>query len=125
MQKQIINTKNAPQAIGAYEQAIKIGNFVYTSGQIPLKADGTFVGECIKEQTNQVMLNLKVVLEEAGSSFCKVIKATIFIKDMSEFSIINEVYGSYFNDNFPARSCVEVTRLPKDVRVEIEVIAIA
>ena len=125
MQKQIINTKNAPQAIGAYEQAIKIGDFVYTSGQIPLKADGTFVGECIKEQTNQVMLNLKAVLEEAGSSFCKVIKAIIFIKDMSEFGTINEVYCSYFNGNFPARSCVEVARLPKDVRVEIEVVAIA
>jgi len=124
MQKQIINTKNAPQAIGAYEQAIKIGNFVYTSGQIPLKADGTFVGECIKEQTHQVMLNLKAVLEAAGSSFGNIIKSTIFIKDMSEFSIINEVYGSYFNGNYPARSCVEVARLPKDVRVEIEVVAI-
>ena len=124
MQKIKINTTNAPQAIGSYEQAIKIGNLVYTSGQIGLKPDGTLSGECIKEQTTQVMQNLKAVLEAAGSNLDKVVKATIFIKDMTEFKIIDEIYSSFFNGNFPARSCVEVTRLPKDVRVEIEAIAI-
>ena len=123
MNKKIINTKNAPQAIGAYEQAIVVGDMVYTSGQIALKADGTIAGECIKEQTLQVMQNLKAVLEAAGSSLEKVVKATIFIKDMTEFNLINDVYSSFFDGNFPARSCVEVARLPKDVRVEIEAIA--
>ena len=125
MEKTKINTTNAPQAIGSYEQAIKVGGFVYTSGQIGLKSDGTMSGECIKEQTTQVMQNLKAVLEAAGSSLDKVIKATIFIKDMAEFKTIDEIYGSFFDGNFPARSCVEVARLPKDVRVEIEAIAIA
>ncbi|WP_150466908.1 RidA family protein [Francisella sp. SYW-9] len=125
MEKIKINTNNAPQAIGPYEQAIKVGGFVYTSGQIALRPDGSISGECIKEQTTQVMQNLKAVLEAAGSSLDKVIKATIFIKDMTEFTTINEIYSSFFNDNFPARSCVEVARLPKDVRVEIEAIAIA
>ncbi|MED7789484.1 RidA family protein [Francisella sp. 19X1-34] len=125
MEKLKVNTTNAPQAIGSYEQAIKVGGFVYTSGQIGLKPDGTMSGECIKEQTTQVMQNLKAVLEAAGSSLDKVIKATIFIKDMSEFKTIDEIYGSFFNGNFPARSCVEVARLPKDVRVEIEAVAIA
>ncbi|MGQ4005941.1 RidA family protein [Francisellaceae bacterium CB300] len=123
MNKKIINTKNAPQAIGAYEQAIVVGNMVYTSGQIGLKPDGTMAGECIKEQTVQVMQNLKAVLEAAGSSLEKVVKATIFIKDMTEFNLINDVYSSFFDSNFPARSCVEVARLPKDVRVEIEAVA--
>jgi reactive intermediate/imine deaminase len=125
MEKIKINTANAPQAIGPYEQAIKVGGIVYTSGQIPLRSDGSMAGECIKEQTTQVMQNLKAVLEAAGSSLDKVIKATIFIKDMTEFTTINEIYSSFFNGNFPARSCVEVARLPKDVRVEIEAIAIA
>ncbi|ASG67893.1 reactive intermediate/imine deaminase [Francisella halioticida] len=125
MEKTKINTVNAPQAIGSYEQAIKVGAFVYTSGQIGLKPDGSMSGECIKEQTTQVMQNLKAVLEAAGSGLDKVIKATIFIKDMAEFKVIDEIYGSFFNGNFPARSCVEIARLPKDVRVEIEAIAIA
>lgn len=125
MEKTKINTANAPQAIGSYEQAIKVGGFVYTSGQIGLRPDGTMSGECIKEQTTQVMQNLKAVLEAAGSSLDRVIKATIFIKDMAEFKTIDEIYGSFFDGNFPARSCVEVARLPKDVRVEIEAIAIA
>lgn len=125
MEKVKVNTVNAPQAIGSYEQAIKVGNMVYTSGQIGLKADGTMSGECVKEQTTQVMQNLKAVLEAADSGLDKVIKATIFIKDMNEFKVIDEIYGSFFNGNFPARSCVEVARLPKDVRVEIEAVAIA
>ncbi|MCL4121572.1 UNVERIFIED_CONTAM: hypothetical protein GTU68_000067 [Idotea baltica] len=124
MLKTKINTVNAPQAIGSYEQAIVVNDFVYTSGQIGLKPNGELVGECIKEQTTQCMQNLKAVLEAAGSNLDKVIKVTIFIKDMVEFKTIDNIYGSFFNNNFPARSCVEVARLPKDVRVEIEAIAI-
>ncbi|MFC4892131.1 RidA family protein [Pseudofrancisella aestuarii] len=124
MKKQKISTENAPKALGAYEQAIKVGNFVYTSGQIGLKPDGTLVGECIKEQTKQVMENLEAVLKAAGSSLQEVVKTTIFIKDMTEFAIIDEVYKSFFDGNFPARSCVEVARLPKDVKIEIEVVAL-
>ena len=123
MEKIKINTVNAPQAIGAYEQAIVVGSIVYTSGQIGLTPAGELTGECIKEQTLQVMQNLKAVLEAAGSSLDKVIKATIFIKDMAEFTVINDIYESFFDGNYPARSCVEVARLPKDVRVEIEAIA--
>lgn len=125
MQKVKINTVNAPQAIGSYEQAIKFGSMVYTSGQIGLKSNGTLVGKCIKEQTTQVMKNLKSVLEAAGSGLDKVVKATIFIKDMTEFKAVDEVYSSFFDGSYPARSCVEVSRLPKDVKVEIEAIAIA
>lgn len=124
MLKTKINTTNAPQAIGAYEQAIVVGNMVYTSGQIGLKPNGELAGECIKDQTRQCMQNLKAVLEAAGSNLDKVIKVTIFIKDMNEFKIIDSIYGSFFDNNFPARSCVEVARLPKDVRVELEAIAI-
>ncbi|QIV96317.1 2-iminobutanoate/2-iminopropanoate deaminase [Allofrancisella inopinata] len=123
MQKHKINTVNAPQAIGAYEQAIVAGDFIYTSGQIGLKPDGNLIGESIKEQTIQVMENLKAVLEAAGSCLDKLVKVTIFIKDMDEFSVINEIYSSFFGDNYPARSCVEVSRLPKDVRIEIEAVA--
>ena len=124
MDKKVINTSNAPQAIGAYEQAIVVGNMIYTSGQIGLTPAGELAGECIKEQTLQVMQNLKAVLEAAGSSLDKVIKATIFIKDMTEFTVVNNVYESFFNGNYPARSCVEVARLPKDVRIEVEAIAL-
>ncbi|AJC49197.1 RidA family protein [Allofrancisella guangzhouensis] len=124
MQKNKINTVNAPQAIGAYEQAIVVGNFVYTSGQIGLKPDSNLISKCIKEQTTQVMENLKAVLEAAGSRLDKLVKVTIFIKDMNEFSVINEVYSSFLGSNYPARSCVEVSRLPKDVKIEIEAIAI-
>ena len=95
MQKEIINTKNAPQAIGAYQQAIKINGFVYTSGQIGLKADGTFAGECVIEQTTQAMNNIKALLEAAGSSLDNIFKAPIFIKDMTEFHMIDEVYKSF------------------------------
>lgn len=124
MSKKIINTNNAPQAIGAYEQAIVVGNMVYTSGQIGLTPVGELAGECIKEQTIQVMQNLKAVLEAAGSSLDNVIKTTIFIKDMTEFNVINDIYESFFDGTYPARSCVEVARLPKNVRVEIEAIAL-
>jgi 2-iminobutanoate/2-iminopropanoate deaminase len=122
---QIIQTKNAPQAIGPYSQAVKIGDFVFTSGQIPLKPDGSLVQGSVEEQTHQVFANLKAVLEEAGTSLEKVVKATVFIKNMDDFARINEVYGAYFTNQPPARSTVEVARLPRDVAVEIEVVAFA
>lgn len=99
-----------------------VNNLVFTSGQIPLDTEGNIVSEDVKEQTKQVLENLSVVLEEAGSDLNSVVKATIFISDMDEFQQINEVYGSYFSEHQPARSCVQVARLPKDVKVEIEVV---
>ncbi|MFC0138600.1 reactive intermediate/imine deaminase [Staphylococcus petrasii] len=118
-----INTNKAPEALGPYSHAMVVNNLVFTSGQIPLDAEGNIVSDDVKEQTKQVLENLSVVLEEAGSDLESVVKATIFISDMNEFQQINEVYGSYFSEHQPARSCVEVARLPKDVKVEIEVVA--
>lgn len=118
-----ITTANAPAAIGPYSQAIAFGNLLFTSGQIPLKPDGTLVEGGIKEQTHQVFQNLKAVLAEAGTDLSKVVKATVFVKDLSQFSELNEVYGEYFSTHKPARSTVEVARLPKDVFVEIELLA--
>ncbi|BFL79365.1 RidA family protein [Staphylococcus hominis subsp. novobiosepticus] len=117
-----INTNKAPQALGPYSHAMVVNNLVFTSGQIPLDTEGNIVSSDVKEQTKQVLENLSVVLEEAGSDLNSVVKATIFISDMNEFQQINEVYGSYFNEHQPARSCVEVSRLPKDVKVEIELV---
>lgn len=118
-----VQTKNAPQAIGPYSQGIVVNNLFYSSGQIPLRPDGTLVEGDVQVQATQVFENLKAVLEEAGASLNTVVKATVFIKDMNDFAALNEVYGDYFGDHKPARSCVEVARLPKDVLVEIEVIA--
>lgn len=120
----IVNTNQAPAAIGPYSQGIIAGNLFYSSGQIPLTAEGELVTGDIAEQTHQVFKNLKAVLEEAGASLETVVKATVFLKDMNSFVDFNEVYGQYFADHKPARSCVEVARLPKDVLVEIEVIAL-
>ncbi|WP_413377006.1 RidA family protein [Alkalihalobacillus sp. 1P02AB] len=119
-----VYTKEAPDAIGPYSQGIVVNNLFFSSGQIPLKADGDLVNGDVQEQTHQVFQNLKAVLKEAGSSLEQVVKATVFIKNMDEFPLINEVYGEYFSEHKPARSCVEVARLPKDVLVEIEVIAL-
>jgi len=118
-----IATNQAPAAIGPYSQAIALGNLIFTSGQIPLAADGQLVEGGIAEQTHQVFSNLQAVLAEAGASFQDVVKATVFLKDMNQFSTVNEIYASYFGDHKPARSTVEVARLPKDVFVEIELIA--
>jgi 2-iminobutanoate/2-iminopropanoate deaminase len=120
----IVSTNQAPAAIGPYSQGIIAGNLFYSSGQIPLTAEGELVTGDIAEQTHQVFKNLKAVLEEAGASFESVVKATVFLKDMNSFTVFNEVYGHYFAEHKPARSCVEVARLPKDVLVEIEVIAL-
>lgn len=117
-----INTNKAPEALGPYSHAMVVNNLVFTSGQIPLDTEGNIVSSDVKEQTKQVLENLSVVLEEAGSDLNSDVKATIFISDMNEFQQINEVYGSYFNEHQPARSCVEVSRLPKDVKVEIELV---
>ncbi|MGD8192544.1 RidA family protein [Brevibacillus ginsengisoli] len=118
-----IATNEAPAAIGPYSQATKVGPFLYTSGQIPLKPDGSLVTGDIVEQAHQVFHNLQAILKEAGASLQDVVKATVFIKDMNEFGRLNEVYAHYFGEHRPARSTVEVARLPKDVQVEIEVIA--
>ncbi|WP_129730944.1 MULTISPECIES: RidA family protein [Bacillaceae] len=120
----IVHTVKAPQAIGPYSQGIIAGNMFYSSGQIPLTAEGQLVTGDVKEQTHQVFANLKAVLEEAGASFESVVKTTVFLSDMNDFNDVNEVYGQYFSEHKPARSCVQVARLPKDVAVEIEVIAL-
>ncbi|UTI43378.1 RidA family protein [Niallia sp. RD1] len=120
----VVQTSNAPSAIGPYSQGIIVNNLFFSSGQIPLTAEGTLVEGDVQTQTHQVFKNLAAVLEEAGASFETVVKATVFIKNMEDFQAINEVYGEYFSTHKPARSCVEVARLPKDVLVEIEVIAL-
>lgn len=121
----VINTTKAPAAIGPYSQAVKTGNMLFVSGQIPFVPETMqLVSEDIKEQTKQCLENLKGILEEAGMTLNDVVKTSVFIKDMNEFGAINEVYATYFTDNKPARACVEVARLPKDVRVEIEAIAV-
>ncbi len=119
----IVSTDQAPAAIGPYSQAMKFGELVYTSGQIPLQPNGELVEGGVEEQTHQVFANLKAVLAEAGSSLSNVVKATVFLKDMNQFATVNSIYAEYFGDHKPARSTVEVARLPKDVFVEIEVIA--
>ncbi|GIN17972.1 MULTISPECIES: RidA family protein [Shouchella] len=119
----VVHTNEAPAAIGPYSQGMIVGNLFFSSGQIPLTPAGELVTGGVEEQTHQVFANVKAVLEEAGSSLEKVVKATVFIKDMNDFPRINEVYGSYFREHKPARSCVEVARLPKDVLIEVEVIA--
>ena len=120
---QIIHTDHAPKAIGPYSQAVIANGLLYTSGQIPLRADGTLVEGGIEVQTKQVFANLKAVLEEAGTDFSKVVKTTVFLKDLSTFVDFNGIYEEFFNEHKPARSCVEVAKLPKDVLVEIECIA--
>jgi 2-iminobutanoate/2-iminopropanoate deaminase len=124
MNKQIINTKEAPAPIGPYNQAVKAGGFLFLSGQVALKPEtGELANADIKEETIQVMQNLKAVLTEAGIDFSHVVKTTIFLSDMSLFAQVNETYGSYFTDHFPARETVAVKTLPKNANVEISMIA--
>lgn len=127
MKKEIIFTTNAPEAIGPYSQGVKYNGFVYTSGQIPFDVEkSALVTTGIKDEVHQVMKNVKAILEAAGTNTDNIVKTTIFLKDLNDFNDVNEVYASYFSDtNFPARECVEVARLPRDVNVEISVIAIA
>lgn len=124
MNKQVIKTDNAPEAIGPYSQAIMVGDFIYTSGQIPINPKTGIMETDIKLATKQSIENIKAILEEVGTSLENVIKTTIFLKDLNDFNVVNEVYATYFNENNPARSCVEVARLPKDAVIEIEAIAI-
>lgn len=124
MKKQIINTKNAPAPIGPYNQATKANGMLFISGQIPLNPKtGELITISIEEETHMVMKNLQAILEEAKLTFDNVLKTSIFISDMNNFSKINEVYGSYFSGEYPARETVQVARLPKDVNVEISAIA--
>jgi len=124
MTKSIINTSKAPAAIGPYSQAVWAGNILFTSGQVALIAEsGEMDNATIETETHRVMTNLKALLHEAGLSFDHVIKATIFIKDMNQFQIINGIYSSYLNEPYPARETVEVARLPKDAMIEISVVA--
>ena len=121
---EMIATDKAPAALGPYSQAIRANGMIYCSGQIPINpASGTVEAKTIEEQTTQSITNLKNVLEKAGSSLAKVVKTTVFIKDMNDFAALNKVYADLFGETRPARSCVEVARLPKDVLVEIECIA--
>ncbi|HYM93695.1 MAG TPA: RidA family protein [Chitinophagaceae bacterium] len=124
MDKNIINTRNAPKPIGPYNQAISTGNLLFISGQVCIDpATGELKNKDIQEETHQVMHNLKAILQEVGMDFSSVVKTTIFITDMNRFAEINEVYGKYFKENFPARETVQVSALPKFVNVEISMIA--
>ena len=123
--KKVVKTNEAPPPVGPYNQAISAGNLIFTAGQIPLNpVTGELVGTDVRNQTEQVLKNVKAVLEAAGSNLSKVLKTTVFLKNMDDFAAMNEVYAKYFEDEAPARSAVEVSRLPKDVLVEIECIAL-
>jgi len=125
MKHQVVHTDNAPKAIGPYSQAVKAGNMLFVSGQVPFVPETMEIVEGdVKAQTAQSLKNVQAILAEAGLDFSHVVKSTVFIKDMNEFAQINEVYAEFFGENKPSRACVEVARLPKDVKVEIEVIAI-
>lgn len=122
---EIIHTKKAPEAIGPYSQAIKVGDFVFTSGQVPLNPEtGEVVCTDVEGQTKQTLENLKNVLEASGSDLEHVVKTTVYIQNMKDFGKINEIYASYFTNVYPARSCVEVSKLPKGVLIEIEAVGI-
>jgi 2-iminobutanoate/2-iminopropanoate deaminase len=124
MSIEVISASNAPKSIGPYSQAIRIQNMLFTSGQIPVDPATGEVVNGIENQTRQVLENLKAILKQAGTGFENVVKTTVFIKDMNDFAEINKIYGQYFNEPYPARSCVEVARLPKDVAIEIEAVAL-
>ncbi|MDF1580608.1 MAG: RidA family protein [Desulfuromonadales bacterium] len=123
MEKTIITTDSAPAAIGPYSQAVKAGPMVFFSGQIPLRADGSLVDGDIAVQTEQVMKNLGAVLSAAGLDYAAVVKTTIYLTDLADFSVVNDIYGEYFKHAPPARACVQVSALPKGVDIEIEGIA--
>lgn len=124
MSKLIIHTHHAPAAIGPYSQAVRVGDLLFVSGQIPIDpATGQLMEGNVAEQTHRIMSNIEAILTEGGFDFTNVVKTTIFLQSMDDFATVNEVYASYFNGNFPARETVEVSRLPKNARVEISVIA--
>lgn len=124
MNKQIINTDKAPAAIGPYNQSVKVGNLLFISGQIALHpSSGQLIQGSIQDETHRVMKNLEAILHAAGANFTNVAKSTIFLKNMNDFAHVNEIYASYFTSDFPARETVEVSQLPRNVNVEISVIA--
>lgn len=124
MKRNHIQTKDAPSAIGPYSQAVQVGDLLFVSGQIPTDPEtGSVIIGGIEAETHRVMKNLEAILDAAGYSFANVVKATLFIRNMEDFALINAAYGSYFKGNFPARETVEVSRLPKNVNIEISVIA--
>jgi len=124
LERQIVHTDNAPKAIGPYSQAVKAGGFVFVSGQIPLDPEtGQLVDGDIVAQTERVLKNVQAVLEAAGASMADVVRATVYLKDLNDFAVVNEVYARFFPSAPPARVAVEVSRLPRDVRVEIDAIA--
>jgi len=124
--KETISTDKAPGAIGPYSQAIKVGDLVFCSGQIPIDpVTGEFVSQDVAEQTKQVLKNLSAVLDAAGSGLGKVVKTTVFLADMGDFAAMNDVYAEFFSENKPARATVQAARLPRDARVEIDCIATA
>lgn len=123
--KRIIHTEKAPAALGPYSQAVEVNGTIFVSGQIPFVPETmSLVSEDIQDQTKQSLENVKAILEAAGYTFKNVVKATVFIKNMEDFALMNEVYNEYLGNIRPARACVEVAKLPKDVKVEIEVIAV-
>lgn len=124
MERVVVSTTDAPAAIGPYSQAICLENLVFCSGQIPLRPDGTLNEGDVAEQTRQVLTNLSAVLQAAGSSLDQILKTTVFLQDMNDFPAMNQVYSEFFTREPPARSTVQVARLPRDVRVEIEAIAL-
>jgi 2-iminobutanoate/2-iminopropanoate deaminase len=125
MSKEIIYSNQAPEPIGPYSQAVKAGNILFVSGQIAInRTSGVLVNSSIPDETTQVMANLEGILKQAGTNFSNVVKCSIFLKDMNFFPVVNEVYGKYFPNHPPARETIEVSRLPKDVNVEISCIAI-
>lgn len=125
MKKESISTNKAPAAIGPYSQAVTAGDFVFTSGQIPNDKNTKMIaGEGIEEQAHMALTNLEAVLEAAGAGLDSVIKTTVFLKDMGDFAAMNKVYGAYFSEDCPARSCVEVSKLPLGVRIEVEAVAL-
>ncbi|CUS96472.1 endoribonuclease L-PSP [Candidatus Chrysopegis kryptomonas] len=125
MERKVVYTEKAPKPVGPYSQAIIAGDFIFTAGQIPIdpKTNQVVQGD-IKEQTKQVLENLKAVLESAGATFDDVVKVTVYMRDLNEFSAMNEVYSEYFKNSPPARTTVEVSRLPRDVKIEIDLIAV-
>ena len=123
--KEIVATERAPRAIGPYSQAVRAGNLLFCSGQIPIDpATGEFVSGGVAEQTEQVMRNLSAVLEAAGADLNQVVKTTVFLAEMDDFTVMNEVYGRFFGGNPPARATVQAARLPRDAKVEIEAMAV-
>jgi 2-iminobutanoate/2-iminopropanoate deaminase len=124
MARNVIKTNNAPEAIGPYSQGIRIGQFIYTSGQIPIDPKtNTIIGGGIKNQTKQVLDNLKAVLAASGASMQDVVKTTVYLSNLLDFTAMNDIYATYFSEPYPTRSTVQVARLPKDVTIEIDVVA--